>query len=574
MNTKDDSATWKKIITSSLGALFVLGVIGVVFFNFYRENFKNREPIGYDGDSLAVLASIKAAGEGGIKAFQPIRISRLNAPTEAWWSDVPISEFCFLPAGILLKFTDLFTASSIFVGSSFCLAGLAFYISCIWLGFGILPSVAMSILYGLAPYAFARNLEHMILTLYFVVPLFLLCAFRLWGEEVAERSFKEVLALAVITFFCSLFNPYYLVMFLVLLGFVFVGHVWNRVWMGMLFCGIVGLAAVFGFIAQNIDTFYFRLIEGANPAAVSRDLWWMVKFGLYLPDLFLPPYHDWRFFEVLAGKNYQWKIPVELQGESQTAYIGLVAGCFLIVLISIGFMQASSVRGREQSAWFWFALIAFLFAVTGGLNYLLGAFGFQMLRASNRYSIFLSAIALFYGCSIISRFSNRIILCFILSLFLLVFGIVDQTPAYPDWLKSKHQSAMEDFRLDAEFFPNLEKKFPAGTQIFQFPVHPFPESGPVHKMGDYEHFRPYLHTNTLKFSYGTVKCRKHSDWQRELNVASPEKIYNELATRNFSAVLINRRAYQDEGENLMNKLKNNGFSEINRNKNFIILKIL
>jgi phosphoglycerol transferase len=574
MHNKNNTIKIKKFIHNNLGGLFVLCAVGIVFFTFYQDSFNLKEPIGYDGDSLAVLASIKAVGEGGIKAFQPIRISRLNAPTEAWWSDIPISEFCFLPAGILLKFTDLFTASSIFVGLSFCLAGLAFYISCIWLGFAIVPSVAMSILYGLAPYAFARNLEHIILTLYFVVPLFLLCAYRLWGKEGAERNFKEVLALAGITFCCSFLNPYYLAMFLVLLVLVFLGHLWNKDGRGTLFCGIVLLAAVLGFIAQNIDTFYFRLIEGANPAAVSRDLWWMVKFGLYLPDLFLPPYHDWRFFEVLAGKNYQWKIPLDLRGESQTAYIGLVAACFLIALVFIGFVKASSGSGRGQSVLFWFALVVFLFAVTGGLNYLLGAFGFQMLRASNRYSIFLSAIALFYGCQVMSRFSNRKILLVFSSALLLVFGIIDQTPAYPDWLKSKHRSAMEDFQLDAEFFPRLEKKLGSGAQVFQFPVHLFPESGPVHKMGDYEHFRPYIHTDSLKFSYGTVKCREHADWQRGLTEESPEKIHQELSARNFSAVLINRRAYHDEGENLINKLKNKEFAEVDRNRDFVVLKIL
>jgi hypothetical protein len=42
----------------------------------------------------------------------------------------------------------------------------------------------------------------------------------------------------------------------------------------------------------------------------------------------------------------------------------------------------------------------------------------------------------------------------------------------------------------------------------------------------------------------------------------------------FSAVLINRRAYHDEGENLINKLKSKEFAEVDRNRDFVVLKIL
>jgi phosphoglycerol transferase len=564
----------KNIIVQILfGSIIIIFVTGLVFYKSFQESFDKKAPIGYDGDSLAVLASIKAVGEGGINAFKPIRITRLNAPEEALWSDVPISEFCFLPAELLLNFTDLFTASTLFVGFGFCSAALAFYLACLWMGYAPVPSAALAVLYGVSPYAFARNLEHVILTLYFVVPLYLLCALRIWGKEGEVRSAKEVSLLAGIAFVCSLFNPYYWAMFLILLGFVLLGHVCNKSLRGMVLCVVLGVAAVVGFIFQNIDSFYFRFLEGSNPSAVTRDLWWMVKFGLFLPDMVLPKFHSYPVVDFIASKNYHWKIPEPLQGESQTAYIGIIAVIGLGILLIGGFARASAGKLPQHPALFWFAVVVFAFALVGGINYFLGAFGFQFLRASNRYSIYLSAIGLFYLSFLISRFGRQPVFMAGLCAVILPLGVYDQVPKIPQWLHDRRAEEQDRFRTDREFFPEMERRLPEGGLVFQFPVHGFPESGPVHEMGDYEHFRPYLHTKGLRFSYGTVKGREGSDWQAALATKTPEDVRKELVEREFGYLLINRRAYRDRGEDLKNQLLATGMGEMMQNLDFFVLEI-
>lgn len=127
--------------------------------------------------------------------------------------------------------------------------------------------------------------------------------------------------------------------------------------------------------------------------------------------------------------------------------------------------------------------------------------------------------------------------------------------------------------MDKEFFPEMERRLPLGAMVFQFPVHGFPENGPVHEMGDYEHFRPYLHTKNLRFSYGTVKGRKGSDWQAELDNKKPVEMAKKLAAIGFGHVLINRRAYEDQGLGLKNRLEGVGMREIMQNKDFFILEI-
>ena len=92
-------------------------------------------------------------------------------------------------------------------------------------------------------------------------------------------------------------------------------------------------------------------------------------------------------------------------------------------------------------------------------------------------------------------------------------------------------------------------------------------------MGDYEHFRPYLHTKNLKFSYGTVKGRKGSDWQAKLDDNKPLEVTTELVAKGFGHVLINRRAYLDQGVGLKSRFETAGMREIMQNKDFFILEI-
>ena len=547
--------------------------ISVVFIGFYSNHFRENSPLGYDGDSLYILGNLRASHEGGIQPLWPILVQRLNLPSAAEWSDFPMSEFVFWLPSFLVPWFGVFGAANIFVLLSLISAGLAFYFVACAMGSARVLACILGILFALLPYGFVRNIEHLMLTIYFVVPVFIYCAWRLWGQEGAKLSHREVGWLSVMALGCSLFMPYYWAMFLVLLTFVAMGHLANLSLKGVAFCAVVGLAACLGFVLQNVDTFIFRLQEGANPEAFGRSLWWMVKFGLYLPDMLLPKFHMYLPWEQLAGKNYHWKIPEQIQGESQTAYIGIIAVIGLGILVIRGLARASAGKMSDQPALFWFAIVVFCFAVVGGVNYLLGAFGFQFLRASNRYSLFLAAIGLFYLALLLTRLKSKPVLLAIICAAILPIGIYDQIPKIPDWLRSQREQATERFLLDKEFFPEMERRLPEGAMVFQFPVHGFPENGPVHEMGDYEHFRPYLHTKNLRFSYGTVKGRKGSDWQAKLDDNKPLEVTTELVAKGFGHVLINRRAYADRGEGLKNRLEGAGMREIIQNNDFFILEI-
>ena len=67
----------------------------------------------------------------------------------------------------------------------------------------------------------------------------------------------------------------------------------------------------------------------------------------------------------------------------------------------------------------------------------------------------------------------------------------------------------------------------------------------MHMMKDYEHFRGYLHTGSLRWSYGGMKGRQGDLWLRALNDRPLAEQISLAAQSGFGAVYLDRRAYQD-----------------------------
>ena len=103
--------------------------------------------------------------------------------------------------------------------------------------------------------------------------------------------------------------------------------------------------------------------------------------------------------------------------------------------------------------------------------------------------------------------------------------------------------AAERFRADKRFFQEAEEKFP-GARVFCLPYVEFPETPPVQKMPNcYEHARGYLFTDTLTWSYGSIKRREADVWQRAIAYEKPEEFLRRAVVRGFDAVFIDGRGY-------------------------------
>lgn len=520
------------------------------WWRIYGRGLKTGLPPVYQDDALMMLARIQGYASGELMPFAPNYLTRLNAPFQAAWSDYPVEDFVYAPAGLLVRMLGLGPGTMVYLWLLQVMAGVGCYTAARLLRIGRDYAIAAGILFGLAPYAFQRGLAHLNLTVYWHVPLLILVLVWAACPETTRLDGRLGTWLAgVVALIAGLLCPYYSGPFLLLLGFILLGQIANREWPRVRATLITFAAAFLGLVLQNVDTLLFAWRHGPNALAVGRDYWGLVKFGLYLPDLLFPQAHPSALVQGLAREIYQSRVPPLLQGESQTAYIGLISLFGLGWLSIEGLIRISARRCHQVSPFFWLASGIFAYAVAGGLNHLLGAFGFLLLRATNRVSILLSAVALLYLAGRAARTLPGRIPLLIPGLMVLIGGY-DQIPAFPSWDQQKRDRGLQDFRSDMALFRELERRLPAGAMVFQLPVKDFPESHTLAEMSDYEHFRPLLHTASLRYSYGTVKGRGDAGWQAVVAAKPTAEMVADLQRYGFAAILINRKAYPDRARSL------------------------
>ena len=90
----------------------------------------------------------------------------------------------------------------------------------------------------------------------------------------------------------------------------------------------------------------------------------------------------------------------------------------------------------------------------------------------------------------------------------------------------------------------MEQTLPAGAMVFQYPVNVYPEAGPLHRMEDYDGFRPYLVSEQLRWSYGATKGRPTGDWQQKVPKLPVADALRGLAGYGFEGVLVDRFGYE------------------------------
>lgn len=103
------------------------------------------------------------------------------------------------------------------------------------------------------------------------------------------------------------------------------------------------------------------------------------------------------------------------------------------------------------------------------------------------------------------------------------------------------------FQNDESFISSIENRVPPGAAIYQLPYMPFPEVPPLHNLQAYDHAIGYLHSHSLKWSYGLVKGRSGDLFFRALSAQPVERQVDVIRKLGFRGVYVDRRGYVDRG---------------------------
>ncbi len=510
-------------------------------------------PAGYHGDSLEILARIQAAAEGDTVPLRPQVISRLGAPFGANWSAYPSSDLLLLCLlGQLARLVGVFPAANLALCLATVTAALAFYGCARWLRARWEWALVGALLFAFTFQTFHRGLAHLFIVFSWTVPVAILsCGLIAASRRMRLRGGMGLFCLTTAAVI-GIGNPYTLMLYLQLLGWAVIAQ-----WVGPrrrenLVTGLTAMGiAIAGFFIVESHVWLFAP-DTAAVSPIVRNYGGTERYALKPIELLLPPAnHRWSMFAFLGQRYVRWS--EWRTGEAFAPYLGLIGIAGLVWLAAVALR---AVLRRERlpglalpAAW------VLAFASLGGITNMLAFFTTVVVfRATNRFSIFLSAIVLLFLVTRISRWwrSRPAWLSVAAAAAIAVIGLPDELPRGN--ARAQQQQIARRVGADRQLGAQLERALPPGAMIFQLPVMGFPEVVPPHRLGDYEYFRPYLGTHSLRFTYGSLKGRSRGRWQRDIADLPPADMVHRLEEYGFSALYIDRRGFADRGEKLLTQL--------------------
>ena len=544
-----------------------------------------RVPLDYSvgGDVFLFLPLYKAIAETGWYTENPA----LGAPGVMQLYDFPMTDNgLFLGVKILILLTgEPFVAGNLLFLGGFVLAAWAAVF--VLRAFSVQDQVAAAagLLFAFLPYHFWRGTFHPNLSFYVAIPLITSVALWLCAAEalvfrrdqtgrlrwaLSPRRTVPAVGACVLA---ALSGPYYAFfgMFLLLTGGL-IGFL-RRPGVDRVFDpGALAGLLVIGFAAQLIPNALYSVRQGVNPAPSFRPLGNYYQYSLRAVNLLRPvPGH--RITALSTGlppghigppADLAWLRNETNEAETATS-LGTTASCGFLILVIFG-LAAPCIPTRSLPALGDLAhlnLAALCLGLLGGFGELMALFVTTKIRCYNRISIFIAFFALFAlaliwdrpgqagGRDAIPRRGWRpgwLALLWGMT----ALGLLDQIPPL---LTPNHARDAAAFRSDRAFIAEIERSLPQESMIFQLPPNSFPEFGRHFQMYDYDHFRGYLHSHHLRWSFGALRGREAERWQSRLAPLPPAKLVDRLVEAGFAGIYVARKGHETGGQALIQGLE-------------------
>ena len=545
------------------------------FIGFYKFGL-NTPYIYAGGDDLTELTRIKSIGENGWFWENEY----IGAPYEQEQFDFPAA-FAANIENIFAKIMYVFANDAVVVQNlqfllNFALSGVVSFFVFRKLSLDRLVSSLFAVLFGLSPYIFGRGVWHLTLGAVYFVPLtVLLCIWCFEEDEnylrFSKNFFKSKKNVATILFSFLIANngiayyQYFSCFFLCVVAMhkICVMKSWKALLQPLKVIALI----VFFLGGALLPVAIFEYINGSVGIA-DRHISAPEMLGLKIAQMFIPLNdHGIGWLKELISE-YNQNMP--FVNENNTAYIGIsgIIG-FICVLFGAFINNSGSQSSLEDSCkssdtqrvqlLSKLVVFAILLATIGGFSSLLSLLGLRAIRGYNRISIYIMFLCLCVSGIYVQKIKKW---CYLKSkknykLFLFAFAFAgmfmvwEQLPTWGarDSLLAENQ---KKYSNDAEFIAQIENQMQEGDLIYQLPYHIYPEGETIHNMTTYQLLTGYIHSETLKWSYGGIKGRESDRWNKYVAQLPVEKKVETIIPAGFRGIYIDSRAYkQEELEMLM-----------------------
>jgi hypothetical protein len=478
---------------------------------------------GYAGDANFNNAAVKGLVEHGWFQTNPT----LGAPFGQHLWDYPSVSVDTLQ-WVSMKFISLFTPQfgaiqNIYFLASFPVIALLLYFVARRLEVSQPAAALVGLLGTLLPYHFVRGENgHLFLAVYMAIPAALALALgaltdsrlfelgdrRFCGRRMPTRATWGTILFIVLVGTTGLYYALFAVALLVLAALLCLAGRRRRAAVEGAAAAVAIGAIVVISLAPNL---LYRLQHGTNIAVAQRGASESETFATKLTDLVLPVTGDRVPLLSHIKDVYDASAPPP---PDYGVSLGVVATIGLLILAVVG-LTAIVTRIRFPMVLRASAVLAFVTFVTitvGGISSLVAYFLTPEIRGWYRFSVAIAILSLIaIGVCIdlvLERLAPRPRIAALCGVALIAaFGAAEETtnlfvPAYA--------ATSAKWGSDVDFGSRIQALMPSGAMILSLPYTPFPESV-VNGIDSYDEARPYLHTEGLRWSWGSMKGRP-DDW--------------------------------------------------------------
>ena len=539
-------------------------------------NAANRPPLAYAPDAPYYLMLTKGLVEHG--AY--LRIPNLGWPFRLQLYDNPETGDNLqlgLLRGLGFFLRDAVLTMNVYYLLTFVAVALAAWFVLRRLGVSRLVAVVVAVLYSFLPYHFARGEAHLLLSGYFMVPIATLLILQVLSDDPpftahhgsAEPRWRLALwsrralpwLLACVALGST--GPYYAFFAVLLLSAAVVADfVARRSWWRVASGAVAGGIVVVVLLVNLSPSFLYWAVHGWNDHAIPRGISETEVNGLRISQLVLPR-EDHRIdaFADAQRKSDRFSPVATSERGQQLGLIGAIGFVGLVVFTLSRLVRRRSddappshpplgTRSEIGTRLGLLTVVAVIVAAVSGISLVISAIGLRYIRSFNRMSVFIAffalvavAFALDWTVARLPRWHGRAIVAGAVCVAVLAVGIFDQTsPA-----DVPHYTALErSWHSDDVFMHGIERDLGAGAAVFQMPYVFFPEAGMIVGTGPYDQVRGWLHADTLRWSWGSVRGRE-GDWQGALVRLPASDALDALTAVGFTGLMIDRAGYEDYG---------------------------
>lgn len=520
-------------------------------------------PLSYSDDGLWTSAVIKGMIENGWYLTNP----NLGAPGVQCLADYPNSDTLHLcifkliailiPSyGAVLNIYYILTYPLTTITSLFVLRHFRF---------SFLTAIAGSLLYTFLPYHFYRGEHHIFLAAYYLVPLVIMVCLWIFLDTATpffsshddnprfrlNRYGFGGLLICFLVASSGVYYAFFACVFLLTSGAcasLFRGRAYPLVSAAILICVLVG-----GVLLNLIPHALYVTSHGSNPGAFSsnRSIGQAEEYGLKFVQLVLPQKE--HRLPLLGNVTQRYGQSAPFVNENDMVSLGFIGTVGFLVLLGRVLYRKPQNKPRQKLADALAALniTALGLGTVGGVGVLVSLFLTPSIRSYNRICIYIAFVSIMMIVVLLEKLrrhwhGSRGGQYAVMGAIILAVGVglLDQTGSGFGVPGDLNRVAFDN---DAAFVQAIESSVPEGSMVFQLPYVAFPELGTIEQMTDYQHFRPYLHSRSLRWSFGAMRGRDADAWQRGISNLGTPAMVEALANAGFKGIHLNRSGFPDRG---------------------------